>query len=258
MQRLPVPPSALAFPLLPTTLTEFHLFPKLPQEIRDRVWKLSCMPRLVEIQQYGGLANFFRYFYTRAKPVPALIVCKDSRNSILPFYPKFTNSAMRLNLALDTIFIDESSTEFKGAVLDFFDTLSDEETRKFTSIAIANQIVLDLRVVGFEGRYNKPGGFWARVKQQLNKLPNLAHCQLVMDVRRVPYEWRRDTVPSDRQPAIEFFHEIPDELFYSKSLVFPPSWRCAKDFKEAHCAVAPAWLHPKAELVYGWRREKSH
>lgn len=102
---------------------EFHLFRKLPIELRQEIWFLSLPPRVVEVlwcertkgdaQRTEGFRaenpsddiQFFSY-----TPLPAaLIVCHDSRDFVLPFYPicfasKTSDPQVRFNFSLDTLY----------------------------------------------------------------------------------------------------------------------------------------------------------
>lgn len=102
----------------------FTLFPKLPIETRQMIWKLTLEPRFVEIRPK---AHNHAGFITLTPPPTALLVCRDSRDAVLRFYPnlldkeyvinskKLTFSSraatvaspgVRFNSSMDTLYLD--------------------------------------------------------------------------------------------------------------------------------------------------------
>jgi 2EXR family len=236
--------------VLPEPLTNFHLFPKLPAEIVDRIWKLSCPQRIIEVQVHNTGDNKRQYSCSTAKPVPAFLVCKDSRNSVLPFYPRCFNSSIRANLSLDTIYLDRTLEE---SVLDFFCDLSPKEMEELTSIAFCDEFLdradLDNNPNPRAAKWNK---IWERLKRYLQQLPSLRECKISVDVEFASHRIKEPMV-SDQTKAIEFVKEIPDELMKRASeLMILKNWKKIEDFPPY---IGAEWVHPIAKYVYGWRPE---
>ncbi|KAK0102839.1 hypothetical protein ONS95_000963 [Cadophora gregata] len=114
-------------------LTSFHLFPKLPTEIRMMIWKLSLEARTVEIQW-----SETRGFFTRVPTPIALRVCKDSRDAVKSKYPLcFGNVLYKpstvFNFSLDTLYVDQ---DLQHQAFYFLASLSAEEVAKMQSLAV--------------------------------------------------------------------------------------------------------------------------
>lgn len=62
----------------------FHLFPRLPLELRQQIWKLSIEPREVVI----GRTGYREHGRRSTPPPPLLLVCAESRSYIQRFYTK--------------------------------------------------------------------------------------------------------------------------------------------------------------------------
>ncbi|KUJ13515.1 uncharacterized protein LY89DRAFT_737494 [Mollisia scopiformis] len=69
-----------------TQLQEFHLFPKLPNELRDMIWQHALLPRLIQVEPlYLEPINQRHYENTKHILVPKCVnngldqVCRDSR-----------------------------------------------------------------------------------------------------------------------------------------------------------------------------------
>ena len=85
----------------------FTCFSKLPKELRLAVWKLTFIPRKVEIQGTNGNRN---EFISTATSPAALMVCRESRSFASRFYALCFGSVwyppkVRFNTELDTLCI---------------------------------------------------------------------------------------------------------------------------------------------------------
>lgn len=68
-------------------LTEFPYFPKLPAELRVRIWKFSKPgPRIVKIQGMGKGEDSINIYKNMTKPPAPLFVCQESRVEYLKWY----------------------------------------------------------------------------------------------------------------------------------------------------------------------------
>ena len=61
-----------------TPLTEFELFPKLPRELRLKIFELIPKARTVEIMFYKGTGRSLRHRLVAYMP-PVLHICRESR-----------------------------------------------------------------------------------------------------------------------------------------------------------------------------------
>lgn len=87
-------------------LASFILFPKLPAEIRQIIWRLTLQPRIVEVKFIES-----RGFYTRVPTPTALQVYRDSRRALLASYPTCFGNVIYtplilFNFSLDTLYFD--------------------------------------------------------------------------------------------------------------------------------------------------------
>ena len=97
-------------------IAEFHLFNKLPAEIRLQIWKLDLPgPRIIGIKR---VYKPIRILSTRY-PITNLAVCQESRYEALKIYElafptKKTPAQTYINFSIDTVFIN-SNSHFKLA-----------------------------------------------------------------------------------------------------------------------------------------------
>jgi hypothetical protein len=104
------------------------------------IWKLSLPRRIVELQRKRTQTAPHEPIgptYSTAPPPVALLVCKDSRRSTLPFYPLSFGTQIRFNFSLDILYLD---FEFDDSILNFFDSLSMNEISQVKSLAVAKKL----------------------------------------------------------------------------------------------------------------------
>lgn len=117
-------------------LTSFTLFPELPTEIRQAIWRFTLEPRVVEIHSSG------HGFYSDAKVPRALSVCVDSRRAVGHLYPLcfgniFHEPATVFNSSLDTLYFDD---DFGPDVHTFLLSLNENELLSIEYIAVDREI----------------------------------------------------------------------------------------------------------------------
>jgi len=79
------------------TLTEFHLFPELPSELRLKIWHIVLSsPRIVDINCEKGVVKsnqqqtrFIKAFLSSTPIPPTLHVCRESRYEALSTYKTY-------------------------------------------------------------------------------------------------------------------------------------------------------------------------
>jgi hypothetical protein len=111
-----------------SALSSFHLFPKLPSELRIKVWNLALsFPRVVTVsclrerEQSDSTRRFTKAFVSRT-PVPALLhTCRESRlEGFLTYEPMFKSdrspSYTYVSIEHDTIHAEDSMLVFMGKV----------------------------------------------------------------------------------------------------------------------------------------------
>ncbi|KAF7167904.1 hypothetical protein CNMCM6106_003274 [Aspergillus hiratsukae] len=107
-------------------MAAFHLFPRLPFELRARIWELTVEPRTVEVRvkkQHGSWGKILHV--TSSTPVPAVLqACHEARN--LRLYRQAFNFSsgvearyVWVNFEIDTISIGDT----------YFDTIEPAEQR---------------------------------------------------------------------------------------------------------------------------------
>lgn len=71
-------------------MTAFHLFPRLPFELRAQIWQLTAEPRTVEVRVKKDNALWSQTLHvTSSTPAPAVLqVCYEARNQGL-YQPAF-------------------------------------------------------------------------------------------------------------------------------------------------------------------------
>ncbi|KAH8684515.1 hypothetical protein BGZ60DRAFT_355066, partial [Tricladium varicosporioides] len=91
----------------------FHLFLRLPKELRNRIWKFAAFePRLLNIRAFPPASVEIQYFFS-SDPVPAILhTCQESRTEVLVFYTKAFSTGTTLryiwtNFNVDTIKIED-------------------------------------------------------------------------------------------------------------------------------------------------------
>ncbi|KAK6610470.1 hypothetical protein H4I96_02068 [Botrytis cinerea] len=113
----------------------FTLFPKLPIEMRDTIWRLTLEPRLVEVRPKYEYRDVF---YSTA-PLPIVMtVCKDSERAVQSLYPKCFGSwlgpaTIRFNFKIDTLYLDWKIQEH---LMSFLLSISLQEAEKIQFLAL--------------------------------------------------------------------------------------------------------------------------
>ena len=119
--------------LPPPPPPEFTLFPTLPRELRDVIWRYTLDARVVEIE-----FDKDKGFFSHAKIPTALKVCQDSRQAVVTSYNICFGSVwyhprILFNFDLDTVYIDIRLVQY---IPIFFSVLSREEMSRIRYMAI--------------------------------------------------------------------------------------------------------------------------
>jgi len=127
-------------------LATFILFPKLPPELRQIVWRLTLQPRIIEVKFIES-----RGFYTQVPTPTALQVCRESRSAVLASYPTCFGNVIYtplilFNFSLDTLYFDQT---LQHQVQHFAASLKREEVDRLRYLAVDSWINHD-----FEGGYD--------------------------------------------------------------------------------------------------------
>jgi len=102
-----------------STAPTFHLFPRLPYEIRIQIWHLSVIlssPRVIELRQSPKSGRGRRFsptarVGTHLKPPAALSVCHESREAVESRYILHTEHVnLFLNPEVDVLYIGEHTS----------------------------------------------------------------------------------------------------------------------------------------------------
>ncbi len=113
----------------PLTNCTFTLFSTLPFELRCLIWKTTLTSRCVEVDYREEVG-----FTSHSKLPIALFISKESRDLVLPYYPVcfdglFSESRVRFNFAIDTLYIDLGSEDSLPHLFDTFTPLEIDSLR---------------------------------------------------------------------------------------------------------------------------------
>ena len=224
-------------------LDSFSLFPKLPIEIRQIIWRLTLRPRVVEV-----LHEYFDdCFHSRAKLPIALVVCQDSRNAVISSYPVSFGSALkipqiRFNFSLDTLYFD---CLFSDHFFHFLDILTPKNLSELRYIAVCEGS-------GFHpDDYRQHEEFWYALEQHLDALTGLKELLVVTQIGFAIKSNTGEEFRTDLDKPLEFFDDIPLELRRRRDI------KLRKGYKKESYLIEDWEQHrvmPK--LVWGWRRTK--
>lgn len=229
-------------------LEKFTLFPKLPIEIRQAIWKTTLKPRAVEIEH-----GVDRGFYSRVHVPVALRVNKDSRNAVGLLYPLCFGSVLHqprivFNFSLDTLYFD--GAEWTDVPL-FLTGLKDIELRQIRSIAVDRDIdeVREWDDMGYNP-YNNMDCF----KTATAAMPSLKEFRVVC---KVDESWH-DHGFSQGSGPIELFEEFPYEV---QQELFLDDYHIDDEDGQSECQELPNSEHmlegfnvPMTGSIWGWRR----
>lgn len=156
----------------------FYAFKRLPIEIQQMIWCFTLQPRFVEIKY----KNASKAYFSRAALPSAFYVCHDSRNAVIPCYPRFFSSeahrpTILFNPSLDTVYLDDFNED---RLLCFFKNLGARELALLENIAISE-------VAGMEfgqGHDTELYQYWEKVGDRMKHLPRLRNLLVVRDVSK--------------------------------------------------------------------------
>ncbi|TAQ88097.1 hypothetical protein B7494_g3579 [Chlorociboria aeruginascens] len=224
----------------PRPLTTFHLFPRLPTELRLHIWTLTLRPRTVDIRYYTD--GFHAPDADNTLPI-ALKVCRESRGYLLDSYPYCFGSRihpprLRFNFSLDTLYFDRS---FEHYISHFFGILSDTEIQNLRYLAI------DCVIPSLDNDH--ASHFMSIFQKAHEALTNLKELALVYDVEDLANLDTKIFSPRWDNP-MELFHDLPEELKVEglnlDALPDAPENQDVGRFAK--------WEYPKFVPIYGWRR----
>jgi hypothetical protein len=106
-------------------LTQFHLFPSLPPELRLKIWSYSHHPRTIPIECEKAIVSaskprrFVKAFTSPIRPPSILQICRESREEALPLYTalfrtSYSKGWTYICLPVDTVFIPDSTLGYLG------------------------------------------------------------------------------------------------------------------------------------------------
>jgi hypothetical protein len=230
-------------------LKAFTLFPKLPIEIRQAIWKFTLKPRVIEITHTTE-----RGYYSRGNVPVALRVNKDSRNAVGFLYPLCFGSILHkprivFNFSMDTLYFDE---EMWTEVPRFVSILKEIELNQIQFIAVDRYIdeVREWDSMGYNP-YDNMGCFQTATAY----MPALKEFRIV---NKIDDMWREHGFPEGFGP-VELYEEFPWELQqHSRCDGF--DWDGDGD---CDCEELPDLSHmlkgidvPNMVSIWGWRPTK--
>ena len=89
----------------------FPSFPRLPPELRIKIWKIALLPRVITITPRLDAAILVCEIEVEVQQIELLSVCRESRSETLKDYTQisFNNdeiNSMYINWSRDTLFLD--------------------------------------------------------------------------------------------------------------------------------------------------------
>jgi hypothetical protein len=217
----------------PRVPTNFHCFSRLPLELRCEIWKASMEPRVVEISY-----ELPDGFYSNARLPEALTVCRESRNTLLPFYRLcfgtiFHPAKTRFNFDLDTLYIDNA---FEEDVPHLFSALRGFELKGLKYVA------LDSYFNGSDS--HEDFQFVAHLKRAMRCLEALKELQIVFDIQVLS---ERTLGCGQEDHTMEIHDTLPKELQIPELKISPLP-------EDVDFDQFDMWKSKKVKPVYGWRR----
>lgn len=213
----------------------------LPYEIRYQIWRLSLVPRIVEIHCWSLNYGFIPL---HPRPVPILYVCHDARDAVIDLYPFLFGSVhglaeTRFNGNLDTLYLGSS---MRGYEPRFSDSIKEHDRVAIQCLAV------NLLVLG-------GGTSFTRSLINLNFFPNLKKLIVIREDMWIPNnpDWRK-RITINKDGPVEFYDDAkpPDELLDFESELTRQPWRI--DFE---CPIGPRISHVKESRMCGWRRNNA-
>ncbi|CZR66754.1 uncharacterized protein PAC_16655 [Phialocephala subalpina] len=182
-------------------LESFTLFPELPTEIRQEIWKLTLQPRAIEVKY-----NPTHGFYTEVKTPAALSVNKDSRDAVKFLYPLCFGSilhepAIVFNFSKDTLYIDADLCQ---EVVPFLFGMNKFEAENLQSLAIDRYLEEYLEL----GEYESSIDVMNALQKATSSMPALKEVRMVI---KLDEYWHEHGFPEGRGP-IELWEHMPDNL----------------------------------------------
>ncbi|KAL7908159.1 hypothetical protein GGI35DRAFT_55267 [Trichoderma velutinum] len=156
-------------------MSTFHPFPRLPIELRIRIWNLTAFPRMVHVKLQSGSrwGNFGLQYTATSTPCPSVVqVCQESRRHA-PYQRAFTNGFepryIWVNFEIDMICNDNCKSPLTlepheqdiqrlrfsidgEMAYDYFSHCGGRELEKFTNIKEIH-LAVDRKIAGFSVDY---------------------------------------------------------------------------------------------------------
>lgn len=126
----------------------FHLFPRLPPELRRKIWRHGLpAPRVVNFDFISRFRNPPPHFETNYGPPSLLHVCRESREVALESYElvfksKGTSRAFYFDLRRDTLCFTMQTTPIHIAL--FLDDMPAADVCRVRYLAVASELPKDL------------------------------------------------------------------------------------------------------------------
>jgi hypothetical protein len=248
-------------------LSSFHCFEKLPIELRVMIWKMTMVPRIVEVSFSPE-----RGFHTRTITPIALRACPDSRSAALHAYQICFGNMLYpprilLNFSIDTIYLH---TNMNSEVMLLFTGLQPHEANNLRRIAISE----DINRNWYDGEDVEVNAFDV-IKMAVPFLPALRSIQFVCSLAH-----RIDKFDEDNG-ALRLYESWPDYLMDAHAKAMESTYGvcywpyCPEDFSDdddldgfgewlCECHDLPDGTLPellggikgvKITSIWGWRPE---
>jgi hypothetical protein len=211
----------------------FKLFSMLPTELRLNVWRFAIFPRAVDIvvDETVKIAEprcSFTHFRTRTQLPATFLVCRESREVVLPqyklcfgsaSYPNQAPSIIYFNPDVDTLYFGfNNGSASREAVVNFIQHAFDElccharlEIEFVKRIAVSHRI-LD-RVPDFAG-----------LLAHLTRLPSIEEFIVLIERQEVPYKGQIVLEEPDYDSDIASLHDWIEAQFGKNQFITMPAY----------------------------------
>ncbi|KAF8864168.1 hypothetical protein BDZ45DRAFT_721916 [Acephala macrosclerotiorum] len=265
---------------------EFHLFKKLPIELRQAIWLLNLESRVAEAlwcertkgdgysenvdatesDREESPSDDIQFFSHTPLPA-ALIVCHDSRAAVLPFYPlcfasKSSDPHVRFNFSLDTLQLaqdyDKDATGAR-AFVELMANMTPLETSRLERLAIPSYLSFETgEYATLEEHWDMMGRLYFDKLTAIKEILAVSDASIYLndtpwgsDAAVITALQRWEELCSNyREIGMEFCLDFPEELVRHRRDTgqYVPTERCKVYPKD--------WIRRKAKAVWGFRRNK--
>ena len=221
-------------------LKSFTLFSALPAELRIIIWRLSPSPRVVELLQ----STYNTGFYSKAPFPAALMTCQESREAVLPLYPKCFNAFNRsarvlFNFEIDTLYLDKSQIF---------------PIRQFLVGILKEKELARLKFVAIDKNLLAEGPSGKGIRDALKAMTQLKEFKVVHDIETALFPEDQFSLPKEEGQIVFLDEKRSRQRAWCLDATWPDETE--DGLKLPDVKKYKSWRFSEAvevEAVYGWR-----